>query len=913
MDIKKSKTKKRPASAGSNSNSMIDSTTIPKFFCSWVICLAQFVLRPLRPLFKLLKIKLPVYVIFLGTIGIVIISQFAIMYSNRSIFMKLNDVMDAIHPMHSMLLNSTQQNGKNVFYTTASDQITENIDTPNNAYGDLSDDSLPEDESNPYNVGAKEGVFFSNISYDYRECTSPESHVPWPLEGEVHSKTSENLSCGMKSEAPFSMFFRGDLWKRKFEPLTQKCKKLVVFGVAFGGNFVKDLDAPHVQSLVNATDLLRRHDNCFFILTTEEDISNNAEIIDKYNSPDRNFIDPVVIGHNILIPIPRDILPYHNPRRNVKLLKYMGQYMFQEAETVIWQDAKFFRDDFVSKQPMDYGDLVEQDSCVTAMGLPVHKITVGLDNIRRGIKENGRYTAQYEHHCQTIIAALVERPNVTDSAENLIRQCDAYLQHVYQQEGNIETMNQGLIDSAFIVWNHKTQACRDFTSAFRCTIMDQVQCHSDRDQVSIPFAMYSMGVSGMYRQRKDEHLKAVDESWDPRVHDLDFVVTEDDKAKANNSNENSDGKDNNGVMLRVTRSSCHWYFARLGNCRTDLTEERPTIALLVAGSAKRYVFNGLVDHFIKPLVKQQNTKVDYYVMLSVKQGLAYRTSDAYMKHQTFDPMFAEISAEKDSGVVTPYLFDKIRNTISMSGANVGGIHIQPQPMKLDPSSLRKKQLEAKKNRPKEDSYYRFPTLDLRPEFRRKTAVANRNLFKLYLGLQKLWEKHLLASEHYVGVSYDYVMVLREDVLWLDDFNLEKLIASNPSADAYVLSCDLRDPPIISKEYNDYGLVIKRDKAAIIGQYFNQLLKTDLDGCHESVKGMAVNNTGCNSGMLLYWIMKQKNVTVQRVPQSLFPIERALNLNLNKTTEVCIHKYCQSVVSPLQIPDNLKACSDVIIS
>jgi hypothetical protein len=871
-------------------------------------------------MYKLLKIKLPIYVIFLGTICIVIISQSIIMYSNHSIFMKLNDVMDAIHPMQNILLNGNFANSNNnnaIAITTASDQIV-NADFSNeegdDAIGGLGGTDSDNDSNNPYNVGAKEGLFFSNMTYDYRECTSPESHVPWPLEGDVHSKTSD-LTCGMERDSSmFTSFFRGELWKTKFQPLTKKCKKLVVFGVAFGGNFVKDLDAPHVQSLVNATDLLRRHGRCFFILTTEDDIQNNADIVKKYNGDEkeRSFIDPVTIGHNTLIPIPREVLPYHNPRRNVKLLKYMGQYMFQDSESVIWQDAKFFRDDFVSKQPIDYEDLIEDDACVTAMGLPVHKITVGLDNIRRGIQKNGRYRAQYEHHCQTIIAALIERPNVTDSSENLIRQCDAYLQHVYQQEGNIETMNQGLIDSAFIVWNHKTKSCRDFSSAFRCTIMDQIQCHSDRDQVSIPFAMYTMGVSGMYSQRKGENLKKVDESWDPRIHDLDFVVTDNgnDKNKITATINNVVKSVEDEVKLRVTRSSCHWYFSRLGNCRTDLTEEKPTLALLVAGSAKRYVFDGISEHFIKPLVKKQNTKVDYYLMLSVKQGLAYRSSDAYMKHQTYDPNFSEIAGEKDSGKVTAYLFDKIRNSVSLAGANVGGIHIQPQPMKLDPPMLRKKQLEAKRARPKEDSYYRFPTLDLRPEFRRRTAVANRNLFKLYLGLQKLWEKHLIASEHFVGVSYDYIMVLREDVMWMNDFNLKKVIATNPSADAYVLSCDLRDPPIIANEYNDYGIIIKRKKAAVVGRYFDQILKADLDACHDSVKGMAPNNTGCNSGMLFYWIMEQNNVTVQRVPQSLFPIERAVNVAINKTSSVCIHRYCQSKEDPLHVPDNLQICSNI---
>mmetsp|Transcript_24076 Transcript_24076/g.66737 ORF Transcript_24076/g.66737 Transcript_24076/m.66737 type:complete len:904 (+) Transcript_24076:70-2781(+) len=870
---------------GSETN-MSTTQKIAKCCCN---CISHLILRPL---FRLMNVKLPVYVIFLGTICFVVMSQIAIMYSNHSIFMKLNDVMDAIHPMQSVLLNGQDFNpNKNQFISTASSI-------------DLSDDAVSEDEPNAYTVGKKEGVFFSNTSVDFRECTSPESHVPWPLEGVVHSKTS-GLTCGMQSDTQFSKFFRSDLWTRKFQPMIEKCNKLVVFGVAFGGNFVKDLDAPHVRSLINTTHLEEKHGKCFFILTTEKDVEKNSAIVDKYNGKERSAVDAITIGHNILIPIPDATLPYKNPRRNVKILKYMGQYMFQNAETVIWQDAKFFRDDFVSKQPMNYENLVEDDACVTAVGLPVHKITVGLENIRRAMKKHGRYTAQYEHHCQTIIEALIERPDVTDSSENLIRQCDAYLQHVYKEEGSIDTMNQGLIDSAFIVWNHKTQSCRDFSSAFRCTIVDQIQCHSDRDQVSIPFAMYKMGVSGMYRRHKGEELRKVDRDWDPRIHDLDFVP----EAKQNNPIRIS-GENDKSVMIRVIRSSCHWYFSRLGNCRTDLTDEKPTMAILVAGSAKRYVLEDMSKHLIEPLVHQQNTKVDYYLMLSVKQGLAYRNSFSYMKYQAFDPIFEQIATERDSDTVTAFIFSTIRNLISVSGANVGGIHIQPQPMKLDNVQLRKKQLAAKKLRPKEDSYFRFPTLDLRHEHRRRTAVTNRNVFKLYLGLQKLWDKHLIASETYVGVSYDYVMILREDVLWLDDFNLQKLIDTNPFADAYVLSCDMRDPPSIANEYNDYAIVIKRKKAAVVGKYFEQLLKTDLDACHASVSGMVPEETGCNTGMLLYWILRENHVVVEEVPQSVFPIERVMNLSVNKTRTVCIDKYCQSKDSPLAIPDNLKFCSEM---
>lgn len=862
---------------------------------------------------RIVKVKLSVYVIVCSTIALVLISQCFVVYHYFPLIKTFNDVMGAMQQPQSLsLLNSTTASSH---HRNGEDDDT--VSTRQHADDSLlleDGEALIEDQSGP---SPQNGIFFSNISYDYRECTSPESQVPWPLEGFVYSKTS-SMSCGMRSPTPFSLFFRGTLWKQKIKPLTQDCSRMVVFGVAFGGEFVKDLDAPHVRQLVNATDLLRRHGRCFFIFTSVEDIehmSNTTTTTKIHQDGGRpssdDYTDPIMIGHNILIPIPNSILPYRNPRRNVKLLKYMGQFMFRQAEVVIWQDAKFFRDDFVGKQPVDYEELIERDACVTAMGLPVNKGTVGLENIRRGIMSRGRYTPRYEHHCQAIIDALIDRPSVTDSAHNLIRQCDAYMQHVYLQEGNTEAMNQGLVDSAFIIWNQKTPTCRDFNSALRCTIMDQIQCHSDRDQVSIPFALYTMGLSGMYRRLPGEMKRPVDRDWDPRIHDLDFVQTADDVQSVKSHIFASPSKDD--VMVRVVRSSCHWYFSRLGRCRTGLEDGTPYLAIMVAGTAKRFMFQGLADHVIKPLVKEQRTMVDYYIMLSVKQGLVYRTDDTYMRLQTFDSPFSALKDEKDAQGVTLYMYDIIRDTLLDSGANLGGIHIQPQPMKLDPPNLRQKQLEAKRARPKEDSYYRFPTLDLRPEFRRRTAVYNRNIFKMYLGLQKLWDKHLIASEHYIGVSYDYVMILRDDTMWLEDFNIKKLIAYNPSADAYILSCDMVEPPKTSREYNDYGIVIKREKAAVIGHYFTKLLDPDIDECHRSVQDIAEPDTGCNSGMLLYYILNKNNVTVQEVPQSLLPFERTMAVGLKSGESItCIHKLCQSKKDPLTIPSHLQMCKDVIL-
>jgi hypothetical protein len=147
------------------------------------------------------------------------------------------------------------------------------------------------------------------------------------------------------------------------------------------------------------------------------------------------------------------------------------------------------------------------------------------------------------------------------------------------------------------------------------------------------------------------------------------------------------------------------------------------------------------------------------------------------------------------------------------------------------TELVQKRRVASAKYPQEDVDLRFPMLDLRHTALERTANGNRNILRLFNNLQHLWDTKVVSTEHFIGRQYNYIMILRDDSLWLDDFDLNKLLAVNPAADAYVLSCDAREPAMLSPEMNDHAIVIKREKAAVVGRYFSSsLLSADIEAC-----------------------------------------------------------------------------------
>jgi len=195
---------------------------------------------------------------------------------------------------------------------------------------------------------------------------------------------------------------------------------------------------------------------------------------------------------------------------------------------------------------------------------------------------------------------------------------------------------------------------------------------------------------------------------------------------------------------------------------------------------------------------------------------------------------------------------------------------------------------------------------------------------LFLALESLWKNEFLDYEKKKQQQskskskYDYVLILRDDTLWLADFDLEKVIATDPTADAYILSCDGRDPKMLPPEWNDHGILIRRSKADIVGEYVSAMTASfdTLTECHNSVTPWLGKNRGCNSEMILKHILSLEvnNIKVKLVPQSVLPFERAVLIDNNNNDDTddyyCYHKFCQSIQEPLQLPSEIRKCKDL---
>jgi len=292
-----------------------------------------------------------------------------------------------------------------------------------------------------------------------------------------------------------------------------------------------------------------------------------------------------------------------------------------------------------------------------------------------------------------------------------------------------------------------------------------------------------------------------------------------------------------------------------------------------------------------------------------------------MQHLTWDPVFDRACGDKTVGSrigtsienVTEDCIIKHQLLIEREIQNNGGLArkiVLRRSTSIDDHPL----VEAKRAvgialHPNEDPDTRFPILDLRGGKSRATANANRNLLSLHLKYQQLWDE-VVRTE--AGWQFDYVMFLRDDTLWLSDFDLNRLIRRG-HADFYVLSCDARIPRMQPAEINDHGGVVSRRHAELFGSYFNQLFHVNLTECHMSILQHAGHGkVGCNSEMILKWILARRGVTTREVGQGLIPLQRSLRLKKPEGgATTCFHKYCQSHRDSLaHVP--LQRCEDVIL-
>ena len=286
--------------------------------------------------------------------------------------------------------------------------------------------------------------------------------------------------------------------------------------------------------------------------------------------------------------------------------------------------------------------------------------------------------------------------------------------------------------------------------------------------------------------------------------------------------------------------------------------------------------------------------VDYYVSLTTNKATAYRADSGYTGH-----------AEPDIGSDADSIPTLIEGMLSRKNAHARVISIK-QDIDIDSDELLKAhRARAKSEYPNEDPDQRFPMLDMRSFARKRTVVANRNLLKLHLAVQNLW-REAIRHESESGHRYDYVLFMRDDSLWLSEFDLAKLVAAGDH-DVYVPACDARSPPLHPQEINDHILIAKRSSADVFGNYYSTLFETDTQECK---RRLGFKDRGCNSEMLLKFVMEKKGIDAGRVGQGLIPFQRSVQVKLpDGSSKVCFHKFCQSVQDPLVMDGNIDLCKN----
>jgi hypothetical protein len=81
-----------------------------------------------------------------------------------------------------------------------------------------------------------------------------------------------------------------------------------------------------------------------------------------------------------------------------------------------------------------------------------------------------------------------------------------------------------------LVWNESTEICRDFNAVLRCIMLNQGHCHSSRDEVVFPFALYQLELSSYFFPELAENRSAnasnlkypVTDFRDYATHTIDF-------------------------------------------------------------------------------------------------------------------------------------------------------------------------------------------------------------------------------------------------------------------------------------------------------------------------------------------------------------------------------------------------------
>ena len=175
-------------------------------------------------------------------------------------------------------------------------------------------------------------------------------------------------------------------------------------------------------------------------------------------------------------------LPFAGPamRRNVKILKMLGDRFFPWARVLLWADGKLQPG---RVRPFDFHLTARNatgGACATFLRLPPHRYAFGKRASR--LPPSSLTLAL---HADTVIKSARSRKSVSDSLSTVHTQLAEYRAAVPEIDA---FSTAALIDSAYFVRDGSSTSCRHLNAALGCAWLSEIACYSDRDQLSFPMA-----------------------------------------------------------------------------------------------------------------------------------------------------------------------------------------------------------------------------------------------------------------------------------------------------------------------------------------------------------------------------------------------------------------------------------------
>jgi len=229
-----------------------------------------------------------------------------------------------------------------------------------------------------------------------------------------------------------------------------------------------------------------------------------------------------------------------------------------------------------------------------------------------------------------------------------------------------------------------------------------------------------------------------------------------------------------------------------------------SIAILMAGTLNRFHLESTAKHLVAPL-HAAGWNVDYFASVFVGNANVF---DAEMQHVSFekDPIFAKFEHLNQTNL--SFITSVISSTLARSGAKV------PYARAFDRHDTATEDL----------SFIDKSMMWWRVKYGR---TARENFIRMLKELEMMWHA-AQKEERKQRQQYSYVLIVRDDVWWLKDFDLDLLVRTGGVQKAvgrnagHVYSAPCKNRP--TKGLVDHVFLFDRSAAEIMGSSYSRIVR-----------------------------------------------------------------------------------------